>query len=141
MKTVNSKKEYSEMKYCNKCNVDVIPVNDKCPNCGLDFNLNSVKEDITDEYINESNFDINERHVNTRLYKRIAIILLFLGFVGGIIVGKEYGVCSDYLSNCTEKEFNGELMLYCWGGTILFNIFVFGIHSICYRLDLLIDKK
>ena len=32
-------------------------------------------------------------------------------------------------------------MLYIWIGTALFDIFVFGINSICYRLDLLIDKK
>ena len=141
MKIVNSKKEFKEMKYCNNCDVDVIPVNGKCPNCGLDFNPDIIKDNINENSNSESNFDTNERHINTRLYKRIAIIVLFAGFICGILLGNEYGICSDYLTSCSEKEFNSAVMIYCWSGTALLYILLMAIHSICYRLDLIIDKK
>lgn len=143
MKIVNDKKEDNEMVYCNKCETEIIPVNGKCPVCGLNFNpnlkdLQSVSNE--NKASDDEHYVHGERIVNTGIYKRIAILILIFGFIGGICAGNAYAICSDYSTGCIEKEFNGDIMIYCWIGTILFDIFVFGIHSICYRLDLLIDK-
>lgn len=88
------------------------------------------------------------RKNRTRAYLYIAISILMLGFISGIVCGAVFPVqklvyeSSISISyNEYENSFNGLLMLYIWIGTALFDIFVFGINSICYRLDLLIDKK
>lgn len=89
-----------------------------------------------------------KRKGHTRAYFRVAIIILVLGFIGGIGLGDKYkkteliyesSISAEY--NEYETTFNGELMIYSWTGTALFDLFVFAIYSICYRLDLIIDKK
>lgn len=82
------------------------------------------------------------RRSHTKAYLWIAITILILGFIGGIILGDTFKITTTtytYLDN--EEEFNSALMLYSWIGTLLFDLFIFAIYSICYRLDLLIDKK
>lgn len=89
-----------------------------------------------------------QRRKNTKTYLTIAKVILVVGFFSGIILGNAYkievitsesAISSKY--NQYEEVFNSALMLYSWIGTFLFDLFVFAIHSICYRLDLIIDKK
>ena len=154
MKTEKDWNYKNKKVHCNNCDSDIIPINGKCPNCNLNFSQDLIdsKVDNKNDVIEQEMYNkkgstnnsliINERTKNTKKYKIIAITILILGFVIGINAGNTYKICSDYtLSYCTEEVFNGDLMLYCWIGTILFDLFIFGIHSICYRLDLLIDKK
>ncbi len=69
----------------------------------------------------------------TNGYKIVAFIISVIGLIGGIVIGNF--TASDY------ADFNYYTMLYSWGSVFLFDIFVMAIHSICYRLDLIIDKK
>ena len=85
---------------------------------------------------------------NNNIYLVIAIVILILGFIGGIVIGNVYKIVElvyessvSPIYNEYESTFNGALMLYCWIGTILFDIFIFAVHSICYRLDLIIDNS
>lgn len=84
----------------------------------------------------------------TNLYLYIAILVLFAGFIVGLTSGEvfktkvltyESPISSKY--NTYEESFNTGLMFYIWIATAIFDTFVFGIYSICHRLDLLIDKK
>jgi hypothetical protein len=95
----------------------------KCSRCGEKF-----------ESTGESSFCVNcRRKRHTKAYLYAALIILIIGFIGGIVLGNTF---LDYY-----EEFNFLLMLYVWIGTLLSDLFVFAIHSICYRLDLIIDKK
>lgn len=84
----------------------------------------------------------------TEVYFYIAIIILVLGFIGGIVLGNVYKKTEliyessiSAIYNEYESTFNEGLMIYSWTATVLFDLFVFAIYSICYRLDLIIDKK
>ena len=82
------------------------------------------------------------RRSHSRTYLWFAIIILILGFIGGIVLGNTFKITTTtytYLDN--EEVFNSALMIYSWIGTLLFDLFVFAVHSICYRLDLIIDKN
>ena len=73
--------------------------------------------------------EIEDLKVGSKRYRNIAIIIGFLGFIAGIIVGASY------------EEFNAVAMGYMWGsaaGTVILFSFMY---SVCYRLDLLIEKK
>lgn len=108
----------------------------KCNKCGEKFENNGI-----------SSLCVNCRRIShTKSYFYIAIIILILGFIGGIILGGTFKMSTlSYGSSISKYEynetFNSELMIYSWIGTLLFDLFVFAIHSICYRLDLIIDKK
>lgn len=89
-----------------------------------------------------------KREKNTNKYKYIAIIILILGFIDGIIMGNIYKHSSlIYKSDLNpafneyEYTFNTALMFYSWLASALLSLFIFAIHSICHRLDLIIDKK
>lgn len=106
-----------------------------CSKCGCEFESNGT-----------SSLCANcRRRRNTNLYLVIAIIILILGFIGGIVLGDTYksidlsSITSDY--DDYKESFNTALMIYSWTATVLFDLFIFAIHSICYRLDLLIDNK
>ena len=87
-----------------------------------------------------------KRRRTPNIYFGIAITIIILGFIGGIILGNtnlkvtseynEYSEDYDY-----DSEFNTELMLECWVGTAILSVFIFGIGSTNYRLNLIIDKK
>ena len=106
-----------------------------CSKCGKKFE-NYYSLDLCEDC---------RRKKKTEIYLVIAIIILILGFIGGIVLGNQYKVLEKqhvFGSYYEMKEaFNVGLMIYCWIGTMLFDIFVFGIYSICHRLDLLIEKK
>ena len=89
-----------------------------------------------------------KRRRTPKIYFGIAITIIVLGFIGGIIIGNTYtNRTLTYESSIDEKyneyeeEFNAELMLECWVGTTILSIFIFGIGSTNYRLNLLIDNK
>lgn len=109
---------------CSKCNkkFESNGMSSLCPNC--------------------------RRKSRTKAYLYIAIAILVLGFIGGIVLGDAFKIRElTYESSISvkyneyEETFNSALMLYSWIGTLLFDLFVFAVHSICYRLDLLIDKN
>lgn len=110
----------------------------KCSKCGEKF-----------ESTGTSSLCSNcRRRSHTKAYLYIAIVILILGFIGGIVLGDAFKIRElTYESSISvkyneyEETFNSALMLYSWVGTLLFDLFVFAVHSICYRLDLIIDKK
>ena len=86
--------------------------------------------------INNSQINICKdckRISNTQNYLIIAIVILLLGLIGGFILGCVFPTVED--------AFNGYLMIAVLIPIILFDVFIFALHSICYRLDLIIDKN
>ena len=85
------------------------------------------------------------RKTRTNYYLYIAYIIIILGFLSGIISGSIFSICKNssiyFDSKCDEKIFNTAVMFYIWIGSFLTSVFVFSIHSICKRLDDLIDKE
>ena len=84
-----------------------------------------------------------------KIYKVIAIVLLILGFIGGIVLGDIYSIPLSqdgelswknlYSSEPTEK-FNSTLMLGVWFSSFILSIFIFGVYSICNRLEMIIKN-
>lgn len=110
----------------------------KCSNCGI-----KLKQNTSSSYC-----DNCKRRRNTNKYKNIGIIILIVGFIGGIILGNlfkvttltyESSIGSEY--NEYNEIFNFILMFCTWISTALLSVFFFAINSICYRLDLIIDKN
>ena len=73
---------------------------------------------------------------------------MIAGFIGGIILGNLFKITTltyessiDPKYNEYEKIFNSTLMFCSWISTALLSVFIFAINSICYKLDLIIDKK
>ena len=105
-------------------------MNNVCPECNHKNSLNS-------EFCEKCGTKLKEEVVlNTSIYKTIAGIVFFLGIIGGVIIGDALSVKDIF----GKTEFNYGVMLYCWFGTFLIDVFIIGIYSICYRLDLLIKK-
>lgn len=109
----------------------------KCNKCGKKFDSNGTSGMCSD----------CRRKSHTQFYFYIALVILLLGFISGIALGDTYKITKlTYESSISvkfneyETSFNSDLMLYCWVGTLLFDLFVFAINSICYRLDLIIDR-
>ncbi len=114
MKIVNNKKGYSEMVYCNKCNAEIIPVNGKCPICGL--NLKDLELD-SDANNNENINDI----YNSRDYVKIfliivGIILIILG-INFEVPSREFNIykITEYVGG---DAFNGIIEASIRGGEI-----------------------
>lgn len=82
-----------------------------------------------------------KRRNHTKAYLWMAIIISYLGFVVGIILGNALKITIGEFSAYREEIFNYGAMIYCWCATLVFDFFIFAVYSICYRLDLLIDKK
>lgn len=99
----------------------------ECNKCGRKFEANGVS----------SLCDNCKRHRASNSYLFYATIILFIGFIMGIVLGNNIPIMSTY----EEPSFNTGLMFVCWFSFGILSIFIFGIRSICYRLDLLIDKK
>lgn len=89
-----------------------------------------------------------ERRIkSTNNWQAIGIIVVVLMFVMGIVLGKiqqvykmtyESPISEEY--NTYEYVFNTELMFYCWGLGLGSYLVFQAVNSICYRLDLIIDK-
>ena len=109
----------------------------KCEKCGNAFTSKNEETLFCPDF---------KRGKCTKLYEWIAIIIMVMGFFGGIILGETYpkvvAETYKYLSDIRyDESFNYAIMLYVWIGTFLFDVFIMAIHSVCYRLDLLIDQK
>ena len=81
-------------------------------------------------------------------YKTLAIITAISGFFWGIIAGNVYkkkvvtwtsSVSPEY--NMYEEEFNTDALGVAWGSTVASVITLSFMYSVCYRLNLLIEKK
>ncbi len=88
------------------------------------------------------------RKRNTNVYTVIGIIIIASGLILGSVLGstykktvliKESSISSAY--NDYEEKFNTELMFTTWCLTSFMSIIPFMGHSICYRLDKIIDKN
>ena len=74
----------------------------------------------------------------------VAISIILLGLFTGIILGNVYsieGVDEDSILDTTEKVFNTNLLIISLASSIFASIPLFGLSSINYRLNLLIDKS
>lgn len=99
----------------------------KCTKCGKTFEGTGAYDICPD----------CKRKNHTKSYLTVAIIILIIGTILGFVLGGVY----EKSTSLYTKEFNSALMLYTWMVTAVLDIFIFAIHSICYRLDLIIDKK
>lgn len=137
-------KEYlDENGYCESCQQKFCDYECK-GDCNKTYKYKQLNKDgycskCAIKNFNEFNF--------TNAYSKIAILILILGFIGGIVMGNvfkvytltyESPISAEY--NDYEYIFNTALMIYCWIGTFLFDLFVLGIYSICKRLDLIANR-
>ena len=137
-------KEYLEENgYCESCQHKLCVYECK-GDCNKTYKYNQLNKEgycskCAIKQFNEFNF--------TNSYKKIAIAILILGFIGGFIMGNifkvntltyESSISIEY--NHYEEVFNTALMFYCWIGTFLFDLFILGIYSICQRLDLIANR-
>lgn len=67
------------------------------------------------------------------VYRNIGIVLCIIGGMTGIILGGYYAK--------DETEFNLYLALISWISFFMLSFPFFALHSICYRLDLIIEKS
>ena len=70
------------------------------------------------------------RKHGTNNYYGFGILVIIIGIVAGIIAG----------SSSDENVDSTLVMTYCIVGSVVFSIFIFSIHSICHRLDVIADK-
>lgn len=75
-------------------------------------------------------------------YQIVAIVLLAIGFIGGILLGNMIPSCTatNFYQQCTMTEFNISLTLLTWGGVFLFSLFLYSIGHIIQVLES-IDRK
>ena len=68
-----------------------------------------------------SNRFLGKRKLN--IYQIVAIVVLCLGFIGGILLGNMIPSCStvDRFGICASPEFNISLTLLSWAGVFLFS--------------------
>ena len=152
---------------CKNCNKVLKENVSFCKNCGFDNNLeyeqpkkeefehinkiNSFEKSTSVIYKNSINCtenDKKDRLTHTKYWKIIGIIILIIAFIIGIYLGATYQVKElTYESSISpeyndyEERFNTLLMLYVWISGSVSYIFFQAINSICYRLDILIDRK
>jgi len=107
---------------CFNCGMEIDDDSKFCIECGVDL--------VHPNFIGKS---------HTHIYFDLAIVVLILGFIGGIASGFMFPIKTGYI--ISREEFNIGMMLYCWIGSSIFALLIFAIYSICHRLDLLIDKK
>ena len=102
-----------------------------------------IDEDI--KQISFLGFD-NSISINGRdIYKIIAITILVIGFISGIIAGFVFpnmiyhsnGIPKPFY----EESFNIKLMFIIWVSSSLISTFIFGIYSVCYRLDIISNQN
>lgn len=91
--------------------------------------------------------EIENLKSGSKRYRNLAIILAFLGFIFGVVFGAtnpkiKISEPSDYDAKYEyDEEFNAELMGNFWGITAGAVITLSFMYSVCYRLDLLVEKK
>lgn len=113
--------------YCKKCGAKIEENAKFCGECGFERN---------NEELNMVN-TIDNRRSGT--YKTIGTIMLIIMIILGIYMGYNHETSESIYDY--DKTFNVITMIYYW--IIGFGIYAIFhmIYSICYRLDLLIDKE
>lgn len=79
-----------------------------------------------------------------KIYMYAAIGVILLGLFAGIILGNVYSlerVDEDSILDTTEEVFNTNLLIISLASGAFASIPLFGLGSINYRLNLLIDKN
>ena len=79
-----------------------------------------------------------------KIYMYAAISVILLGLFSGIILGNVYKlekVDENSILDTTEEVFNTNLLIISITSGVFASIPLFGLSSINYRLNLLIDKK
>lgn len=107
----------------------------ECTKCGKKIENNGVSSICSD----------CKRKRTPKVYFSLATIILLTGFVLGIILGAvnktvKLTTTEDY-SYDSEKVFNAGLMATTWAYTSVICTIFYSVGSICYRLNILIDKK
>lgn len=106
----------------------------ECDRCKAKFDNNGI-----------SSLCPNCRRKRTpKIYMYAAIGVILLGLFSGIILGNVYKiekVDEDSILDTTEEIFNTNLLIISLSSGVFASIPLFGLSSINYRLNLLIDKK
>ena len=79
-----------------------------------------------------------------KIYMYAAIGVILLGLFAGIVLGNVYSIekiDEDSILNTTEEVFNTNLLFISLASGTFASIPLFGLSSINYRLNLLIDKN
>lgn len=129
-------KEYT----CLKCGSKYIE-GEECKSCKEKEEQNKTEQCL-------DNLEKEQRHERTKLYKIIGKVVMIFMVIVGLVLGSEYQKkvityksSVDSIYDRYEEQFNTELMFMCWSAGGSFYIFFQIVNSICYRLDLLIDKE
>ncbi len=75
-------------------------------------------------------------------YKICAIIILIVGLILGIVFGCVFSETSEVIyDEVSEVEsFNTMLMFSTWLSAFVLFVFIFGIYSVCSRLDVIVHN-
>ena len=88
--------------------------------------------------------DSCRRKRTPKIYMYVATSVILLGLFIGIVLGNVYSIESvdeNSILDTTEKVFNTNLLIISLASSIFASIPLFGLGSINYRLNLLIDKS
>lgn len=76
-------------------------------------------------------------------YQIVAIVVMCVGFVGGILIGNLFPACretSSFFGTCTSEMYNFGLTLMVWASTFLFSLFIYGLGHIIGLLEAIYHK-
>lgn len=118
--------------YCNECEKEVIPVDGKCPKCGLEFNpdvsdLRPFNEPKYESSSEEVSIEYGSKNTISSVLKVIAWIILIVGFIVGIVLGRDQ-----------FDDFSFGLALSYW---ITYGIAFLGIYSVAEIIQILHDIR
>lgn len=107
----------------------------ECTKCGKKIENNGVSSICSD----------CKRKRTPKVYFALATTILLVGFILGIILGAvnkdtKLTTTDDY-SYDSEEVFNSGLMATTWVYTAIICTIFYSVGSVCYRLNILIDKK
>lgn len=107
----------------------------ECAKCGKKFDNNGVSSICSECKCKRT----------PKVYFALATTILLIGFVLGIILGAvnkdvKLTTTEDY-SYDSEEVFNAGLMATTWAYTSVICTILYSVGSICYRLNIIIDKK
>lgn len=108
--------------YCNKCKKDVTTKNNKCPYCGMNFDLDVV-EYIKEEDNRKMNFDLDAvediKEENNRKRRKKNIISTIFNWIGVILLIGGFFVALSFASMIDNQEIE---------------LIAFLVYAVCYFL-------
>lgn len=89
--------------YCNNCEKEITPVDNKCPKCGLEFEDNVIKENtISTEFLSNKN-------TISQIVKVLGVVIVIINFIS--------------LKDESVSFLSG-LLILLWHGCMLLSFFV-----------------